>query len=435
MTTQRPLSLFESGYFRADARFGSVPVGGMPLFIGSTVEGELDADVLRAVLAELAARHPLLGSVHVDDGGVPVLRRTPDPRPPLEVAAGGEIEYVRLVNEPQDWSGALFRGVLLRDGEQSRVVLVIHHGIADGRSAFAILDEMWRRYTARVHGAPIPVEAPAELPQAVDERLAATITAAEVEELLDRMRSMLTEPPARLPKSASVGAVRGFLAAERVELGQRETAAFVAAARAAEISVNSLLSGCAVRAVRGRLDAPGVLSMVCGYAADLRAALDPRLSDDTVLNCASGWGTLLAVAPDADPVALGRIVDADVRAALDRRDPARMALAARHIRDEQTAALLAGQPSIALSNIGRLPAHPVPDSVRVLRDNVFAMNPGMPPKLTAFTLDGRLTVQVEYDTADHSREQMGEVRRALTELLHHVGAGSAHMVAASMTKR
>lgn len=434
MTTQRPLSLFESGYFRADARFGSVPVGGMPLFIGSTVDGGIDAEVLRAVLAELAAQHPLLGSVQIEDGGVPVLRRTAEPRPPLTVAVGDEIEYVRLVNEPQDWSAGLFRGVLLRDGEQSRIVLVMHHGITDGRSAFAVLDEMWRRYTARLRGTPIPVSAPTEMPRAVDDRLVDLISTADIEDLLERMRSMLTEPPAMLPKVTGSGAARGFLAAERIELGERETAAFVAAARSAGISVNSLLSGCAVHAVRGLLDNPGELPMVCGYAADLRSALDPRLPERTVLNCASGWGTALSVAADADPAALGRIIDADVRSALDRRDPARMILAGRHIRDEQTAAVLAGQPSIALSNIGRMPAHETPDGVTVLRDNIFAMNPGMPPKLTAFTLADRLTVQVEYDTAEHGREQMGELRRALTDLLHGAGAGS-HMVAASMTKR
>ncbi|MBB5914348.1 hypothetical protein BJY24_003215 [Nocardia transvalensis] len=431
MTTQRPLSPFESSYFRADAHFGSVPVGGMPLFIGSTVEGDLDADVLRTVLRELAVRHPLLGSVQVDDGGVPVLRRSADPQPPLEIVEGGEIEYVRLINEPQDWSEGLFRGLLLCDDEQSRLVLVIHHGIADGRSAFAILDEMWRRYTAHVSGAPLPVDADSEIPEAVDDYMAARTSPAEIEDLLVRMRGLMTEPPVTLPHTGSGGA-RGFFVAERIEFDEEETAALVAVAKAAGITVNSLLSGCAVAAVRDRLDATGPLPMVCGYAADLRSAFDPPLPDSTVLNCASGWGTALPVAESADPIALGRIIDTDVRDAQARRDPARLILAGRHIRDAETAAMFAAQPSIALSNVGRLPSHPVPAGVRVLRDNIFAMGPGMPPKATVWTLDGRLTMQVEYDTAEHSREQMGEVRRALSELLRRT---VTHMVAASMTNR
>ncbi|NKY89035.1 phthiocerol/phthiodiolone dimycocerosyl transferase family protein [Nocardia veterana] len=421
MVTQRPISPFESGYFRVGASFGSVPVGGMALFIGSTVEGELDVDVLRTVLAELAAEHPLLSCLPVD-GEVPMLRRVDDHRPELTESPGGEIEYVDFVNRPQDWRRGLFFGHVFRDGAESRIVLVVHHGIADGRSGFALLDRMWRRYTAHRRGAPMSVAANRELPQAIDERLARSVAEAEVLDLLDRMRAMMTQAPARLVCDGAAGAERGLFAAERIELDAATTAGFAAAARAAGIGVNGLLSGCALVAVRAELGGADPLPMVCGYAADLRAAVQPWLSEDIVLNCASGWGTLLTVSPAADPFELGRVVHDDVRAALDRGDPARLSLAGRHIRDETTAALLAGQPSIALSNIGRVPAHVLPAELRPIRDNLLAMGPGMPPKVTAFTLGDRLTVQVEYDTRDHSRAQMGRIRRHLAELLRRSAA-------------
>ena len=418
MVTQRSISPFESGYFRAHASFGSVPVGGMALFVGSTVEGELDPELLRRVLAELVAENPLLGCRNIEDTGVSMLRYAEGYRPVLTESRGGEIEYVDLVNRPPDWRAGLFFAHLFRDGVESRVVLVIHHGIADGRSAFALLDRMWRRYTAHLQGAPLPVVAEYELPQAIDERVAAIISDTEIAELLDGMRTIMGEPPARLPRDGTAGPGRGIFAAERIELEPEVTAGFVAAARTAGTGVNGLLSGCALAAVRAEIGGTGALPMVCGYAADMRSSLDPSIPDETVLNCASGWGTLLAVAESADPFELGRIVHDDVRAAVDRRDPARLALAGRHIRDEATAAMLAGQPSIALSNIGRIPEHVVPEGIRLIRDNILAMGPGMPPKLTAFTLGNRLTVQVEYDTNDHSRTQMGRVRRTLSELLY-----------------
>ncbi|WP_227979477.1 phthiocerol/phthiodiolone dimycocerosyl transferase family protein [Nocardia spumae] len=424
MVTQRLVSPFESGYFRAHGGFGSVPVGGMALFVGSTVEGELDADLLRTVLGELAAENPLLSSHDVEDAGVPTLRHVEGYRPVLTESQGGEIEYVDLVNRPQDWSAGLFFAHLFRDGTESRVVLIIHHGISDGRSAFALLDRMWRRYTAHLRGAPLPVLAKSELPPAIDERLAEIISDAEIAELLGAMRTIMGEPPARLPRDGTAGPGRGLFAAERIELDPAATAAFVAAARTAGIGVNGLLSGCALVAVRAELGGAGALPMVCGYAADMRSSLDPWLPDETVLNCASGWGTLLMVGESADPLELGRVVHDDVRAAVARRDPARMALAGSHIRDEATAAMLADQPSIALSNIGRVPEHVVPEGIRLIRDNILAMGPGMPPKLTAFTLGDRLTVQVEYDTNDHSRTQMGRVRRTLSELLHRSASES-----------
>lgn len=415
MSAQRPISPFELPFFQVDAQFGSVPAGGMPLYIGSTVEGDLDLDVLRAVLVELAAAHPLLRAYPAADGG-PVFRVAQDFSPTLTIETGGEAAYLRLVNEHRDFRDGFFGAHVLRDGPRTWAILVMHHGIADGRSGFALLGEMWRRYTARVQGASLPV-VPEHLPQGVDERLAAEISPAEVEDLLDRMRTIIGDPPARLPIDGVENDPRGRFAIGRIILDASETADFVAVARAAGISVNSLMSGCAVAAFRAQFDTFESLPMVCGFAADLRSALDPSIPDSTILNAASGWGTALSVAAASDPIVLGRIVDADVRAAIDRRDPARMALVGRYIRDEATAALISGQPSLAISNIGRVPRHEVPTGIRHIGDHVLAMGPGMPPKLTAFTVGDRLTVQVEYDTADHRREQMAGVERALAASL------------------
>ncbi|WP_157554687.1 hypothetical protein [Nocardia crassostreae] len=41
------------------------------------------------------------------------------------------------------------------------------------------------------------------------------------------------------------------------------------------------------------------------------------------------------------------------------------------------------------------------------------MAAGMPPKMTIFTVGGRLTIQVEYDTAAHSHAQMGRITEAM----------------------
>ncbi len=419
--TQRPISPLERGFFTAGAQLGSVPVGGMPLFIGSTIEGEFDLDALREVLDELVAGHPLLRCGHVLDDGVPTLRLIEGYRAPLAVVAGGEREYLRLVNERQDWTGGLFRAVVLRDGPISRIVLVIHHGISDGRSAFALLGELWRRYTARIVGTPMPIpDAMRELPRAVDDLLAETMPESEALDLLDMMRGMLIEPPHTLPRDGAAGDPLGRYAVDRIELDDRETGHVVAASRAAGVSVHSLLSGYAMAAVRAQFETPAALSMICGYAADIRGALDPALPESLVLNCASGAGTPLSIGPDADPIELARLVDVDIRTARERRDPARLAVAFRHIRDEATAAMFSAPPTIALSNIGRVPAHATPAGVSIVRDDIFAMGPGMPPKLTIFTLGDRLTIQVEYDTVDHSRTQLTRVREALTTALRGI---------------
>ncbi|MFI6045973.1 hypothetical protein ACIA8C_30405 [Nocardia sp. NPDC051321] len=432
MTAQRPISPFESTFFGTDTKLGSVPTGGMPLYIGSTVHGALDPEVLRRVLGELAAGHPLLRSKVVTEAdGTMHFRRDDDYRPRLNIADGDEADYLRLVNGPRDWTDGLFRAELFRAGERQQLVLIIHHGIADGRSAFALLAELWRRYTAHSTGRILPVDdSDQSLPAAMDTRLAEVFSDAEVAEFLELARAGVTmiDPaaaPRQLPGDGDgIGAdPLGRFAVRRIELDAGETGELVDSARAQGISVNSLLAGAALAAFRTELDpATGALPMICGHAVDVRDELSPPVPAHTMVNFASGVGTSAEVGPDQSPIGLGLLVAAGMRAAAARHDAGRFLLAAQRVTDPATAAVFAAPPTLAISNIGRLPAHSTPAGVRHVRDDVYAMGPGMPPKLTVFTVGDRLTIQVEHDTAQHSRAQLGRVTLALIERLRRCAA-------------
>ncbi|WP_194852982.1 hypothetical protein [Nocardia sp. SYP-A9097] len=431
MTTQRPLSPFEISYFGDDTRVGSVPVGGMPLFIGSTVRGDIDAAVLREVLADLAAAHPLLRArVATGRDGVQRFELDDSYRPSVQVHPGGAAAYRTLVNTRQDWRAGLFRAQLLREGDRTQVVLILHHGISDGRSVFPLLDQMWRRYTARVSGSPLPQpEWSYDLPDGVDTQLARLIGDAEVDAFVDMVRAgaMAMDPasaPVRLPRDGhSGGDPEGRLAMRRIELSADATAALVATARAQGFSVNSLLAGAAMAAVRTEfVPGAGPVPLMCGHAVDLRPELVPALPESTVLNCAAGSGTPVLVDSDSHPIEVAVAVAAGMHAAAESRFPAMFMRASQRPLDEVTAALFSAPPTLALSNIGRVPAHSLPEALEFVRDEVFAMAPGMPPKMTIFTVGGRLTVQVEYDTAEHSHSQMERVALAMTAQLGRLSA-------------
>ncbi|MEV6773600.1 hypothetical protein AB0N05_33705 [Nocardia sp. NPDC051030] len=434
MSTQRLLSPFEIGYFSTDARLGSVPIGGMPLFIGSTVRGRIDARILRRVLAELAAGHVLLRShVVTGDDGRQRFVANPGYQPVVEERAGGVDEYWALVNTPQDWDAGLFRAVLLHGSEHTRIVLVIHHGISDGRSAFALLEEMWQRYTAYITGYPLPLhDSDSDLIPGIDAQLARVTTEADIDGLLAQVRAMAAnfgpEAAARtLPVDGDgVGDPGGRLAMRRIELGTYPTSGLLTAARAQGISVNSLLAGAALAAVRTEIEATGPIPLLCGHAVDLRPEITPELARTTLLNCAAGAGSPALVDTDADPLALGTALDADLRHTLEARFPAVFMLAVQRELDAEIAAILSAPPTIALSNMGRLPAHPTPAGVTIVRDDVFATNPGMPPKMTIFTVGDRLIIQVEYDTAAHSHAQMERVTQAMRDQLHRVSEAALH---------
>ncbi|GAB2538910.1 hypothetical protein GCM10027167_49600 [Nocardia heshunensis] len=425
------MSPFEIGYFTTDARLGSVPIGGMPLFIGSVVRGEVDADLLQRVLAELAAGHVLLRSRAVTGDGASRLVVEDGFVPPLEERLGEIDDYWTLVNTRPDWADGLFRAVLLRGATQTRLVLIIHHGISDGRSAFALLDELWQRYSAQVAGSPLPLpDSDRELVGGVDELLTRVTSDAEVDGFLAQVREAAAgfgseAAPRALPLDGDgVGDPGGRLALRRIALSTGQTAEIVDIARARGISVNSLLAGAALAAVRAQLPESGPVPMMCGHAVDLRPELSPRLPASTVLNCASGLGTPAVVDSDSDPLALGPIIDATMRQLLDTRFPALFMRASHRALDPQVAAMLSAPPAIALSNMGRLPAHSLPAQLEFVRDEVFAMAAGMPPKMTIFTVGDRLTIQVEYDTAEHSHAQMGRVAEAMSDQLARVTRAS-----------
>ncbi|MFE7718838.1 hypothetical protein ACFU44_07320 [Nocardia rhizosphaerihabitans] len=161
----------------------------------------------------------------------------------------------------------------------------------------------------------------------------------------------------------------------------------------------------------------GALPLFCGYAADVRGEFRPPVPVDTMVNFASGGGALVHATGAATPLELARMVESSLRAGLERREPARFPLAVQRVSDEFTATLLSAPPTFAISNIGRLQPHSLPDDLAFLRDDIYAMGPAMPPKLTAFTLGGRLTLQLEYETALYSRSRMDKLRLTLTELL------------------
>ncbi|MEV6773517.1 hypothetical protein AB0N05_33280 [Nocardia sp. NPDC051030] len=426
MTRTRPLTPFELAHFDRNSQLGNVPKAEVWLYIGSEVRGEIDLDVLRLVLAELAAGHALLRSVVLGEGSDLRFEMREDYQPPLEVRDGGEDEYRKVVNTEQDWRGGLFKGYVIRGEDSSRVVIVAHHGICDGRSMFPLLGELWERYSAHLAGSPLPLsDSDLELPDGVDAQLANTVAEAEVDAFVGQLAAMtqatdMAMPaPAQLPLDGDgVGDPRGRFTLQSIELNPEDSAAVVEAARAHGFSVNSLISGAALMAVRGEIEADAAPAMMLiGHCADVRSELSPPIGGETLLNCVGGVPTPVFVSADADPSELAKMVEVGVRGGIDARFPALILRALSRGLDPVAAGMPAILPTLGLSNVGRLQAYPIPAELELVRNFVYAMGPGMPPAMTFYTIGDRLTIQVEYDTAEHSHAKMARVTEALREQL------------------
>ncbi|MGW4871935.1 amino acid adenylation domain-containing protein [Streptomyces chartreusis] len=181
--TPRPLTPLQLAFLTTEALYEGVTAYG---YIRQTIRGPLDPDLLGRALAHLAARHPML-RLRITSHGTPprqytapaeptdraprwydVQDRTADNTSPLP-----DLEQ-SLYNRPFDLTTEdPARALLIRDGHEAHLLLVIHHSAADGYSLKVLCEELWSLYTALAPGAP-PLELPA--PRAEFADYAACIT-------------------------------------------------------------------------------------------------------------------------------------------------------------------------------------------------------------------------------------------------------------------
>lgn len=419
MTSQRLISPFESIYF-LDLGAAALPLYDLPAFFDSEVVGTVDPALMSRALGMLTARHPILRA-EVADGDEGLLFRVRDRvQPPLTVVDGDADTFAELVNTRPDWTESMLHAWLISDGDHHRVVFGVHHGVADGRAGFALLGEFWRYYAALLAGAEPAVERRDELPEAIDVMLARAFPDREIDALADTLA--LTAGATVLPPESLVpeglgrpdrpAASRRFVV-DRLEFEPEPTEAFVTAARDRGVTVNSVITGVLMTAVRAQLSpATGPLAMVCGHGVDLRTRLDPHLPLDTVLNCVTGMHTTLKVSHGDHPDVVGAEADEVVAAALARHEPERFLLAALRA-GSRGVVLPVPAVTYGISNVGRVAGFPVPEGMRLLRFSGTANAPGMPPKITVASYGGRLSIQNEYDSWTYGAEQMARLRESL----------------------
>ncbi|KMS75295.1 dimodular nonribosomal peptide synthetase [Streptomyces viridochromogenes] len=131
--------------------------------------GPLDADALRAALADLVARHEILRTVYPDADGLPCQRVLDAVRPELHTGAVLEPELPQALRELASAGFRIadetpLRAHLLVLGPEDHVLLlVLHHIAADGWSLDPLLRDLATAYRARAAGrepdwAPLPFQ-------------------------------------------------------------------------------------------------------------------------------------------------------------------------------------------------------------------------------------------------------------------------------------
>ncbi|WP_030881677.1 MULTISPECIES: phthiocerol/phthiodiolone dimycocerosyl transferase family protein [Streptomyces] len=429
MSTWRPISDFEAPYFHAGSGPDALPLHDMALHLGSTVSERLDPASVEQALDALRTRHPLLRCLPEQTGTAAVLRLRPDAEPWLSVHEVTdeqfEAAYLRSLNDRPDWRQGLFGARLFLCGDRSRVTLLVHHGVADGVSGLALVRRFWEAYRAVRRGDPASGAPVTDvIPPAVDTVLASAFPEHDLDPLAVAPQ-IPPVPPLLLHEDAQgTGSAALRFVPRRHLFSRRQTARLRQLARRRGITLNSLLTGALLTAVRAeRPDVTAPAGMLCGHAVDLRSARTPALTGETLVNCVGGIATPAEVSLDDPSLRIAAHVDDLVKRMRKESLPERLMLAALRNRSAQ-AQSAAPRVSCGISNLGEVAPIPGPSGTPVDLE-VHGNAPGMPPKLCVYTYDGRLTVQHEYDSRVHADATMASLRHRLTTDLAGLAADAA----------
>jgi Phthiocerol/phthiodiolone dimycocerosyl transferase C-terminus len=264
---QRPLSLSEALF--------AFPPG---VFVGYSIlcSGALDLAALDDAFAELQQQYQTLrGTIRTVDFAPWLIAES---RPPARLRAFEEEDLDILPTSRDavfDQAEQLTHLDVLLGEERVRVTLFLHHAIADGAHALALLEELWARYTNHVEtGSPLPAQ-PHALAESGETLLrlhgypeapkSAELADAELAELLALLAE--NEPsPLELPS--------------RVRLSKNDTRSLFGLCRQEDITVNSLVSAALIRAHAKA----GEIPLLFIYPVDLRGRFTPPIGSTEVTN-------------------------------------------------------------------------------------------------------------------------------------------------------
>ncbi|MFF7778963.1 condensation domain-containing protein [Streptomyces tanashiensis] len=394
-----------------------------------TIRGEVDEELLAAAFAAKIAEHRSLRSRVTRDGDEVFLELLDeDELPRLEVRPAGPTDLTDQLNRPLPAGGPLVRATLFRGDGESTFVLGIDHVICDGHSATVLCNEIWSAYSGIQDGSyEAPRSAAESWPVAVDDLLAPHSDEDLAAYVKDRTERTSAHPLAVLPFTAEESAQDGpLMDVRRIRLTREQTAALVAFAKSAGVSVHGLVGAALLTAVRDGYG-PGYgsdhrLSFVS--PVDLRARLTPALGRDVLIPAASWYLDVVDVPADGDLIELGRRITGQLRDAIERGEPA---------RELQALPRLLANPSVltaslVMPNVGAVAGPPAPRGLEITDMRKFAISSKWVPEAGAgalvaspMTVYGRLSIEMPYSAKCFTPARMDEIHdHVLATLLSFV---------------
>lgn len=404
--------------------------------LSCTLRGRIDVGALSAAFDAATQAHPTLRSrIAPDGGGFALQLLGEEERPRLITRTGGEDAYAAELNTPLPVGGPLSRAVLVSapEGDSHLFVMVVDHTVTDGHSSIALLNAVWDHYRTLVEGGADPREAagtgPAasvgeDWPRPVSELLPGTdpaATAAHLERRIEETRRHpvqlvpydVTRPAADDAGPGSAPAADGRIEACRLTLDEERTARLRRAARAAGLSVHSLVAAALLTTARRRLEGDGPRTLGCLSPVDLRSRLSPPLPAAVMVPAVTTHLQTVEVAGDTDPMELARTVHTRLRDSIDRGEQYHEMRITPEIPRNPALQLA----TVIATNMGVQPGPRTPAGLDVTdvrlvpaRENYFPQAGRSPVMACVVAFEGRLAVEFPHFTGCFSPSFMHAFR-------------------------
>ncbi|TDC49147.1 chromosome condensation protein [Micromonospora sp. KC207] len=383
---RRSLTLFESLFYMRQ-------VG--PVVASLTLEGQVDAAALDRAVRLLQRDYPLLRCSfrRTDDDVALVLA---DEVPGLTVVPAGWNLLTNELNVPLDQDRRLSRISLSQAAGSAVLTLANDHAGSDARLNTLLLHRLLEYYTDLLRGIEPPPTGRSAFEGSLEEALLAAYEPGPVQPPPD------TDPPMTLAGAATAP---GPLGVRSLSYEQDTTAALIAASRRGGVSLTNLLTGAMACAVRAQFPDAGPLPVSAAVVVDLRPRVNPPIAPDALFCCAARLVCATHVDAADKPVEVGRRIGTQLKAALEQEEIQHRLVAQRGV----------GKPtplppiSFMVSNIGIVEDYPVPDGLRIIDSRFATTSRGPVPTLFGSTANGRLTLDLVYDTAFHRADVIDEV--------------------------
>ncbi|GIZ99338.1 phthiocerol/phthiodiolone dimycocerosyl transferase [Tsukamurella sp. TY48] len=335
--------------------------GGMYVGYGVVADGPVDLEALRAAAARLSAAYPglraritvedpMTGAFVANDGAAPIAVSSSIGEPtglaPLKELSIAQNRAIAEIH------------VVTGSGTEQAVYLLVHHALADGHHALALLQALWTSYTAIVTGGDGVLDERSQFPIALEDFLAERgfPTELPIEAAATSTVDPADAPSATAATGTDAAPDSGMPALHRAQLSATETAALIAYGHRAGRTVNQLVSAAFIAAsatVRGL----GASRILYGYPVDLRRRLGEPAAGFTDITNALGMAFFQADSDEASLDELAAQVGAGLARDLDAgtvQRPMSMAFGAEIPEDCAVA---------VITNWGPVPHLPTPDGL------------------------------------------------------------------------